>query len=58
MAGSFLERKTVNEWTFRLRPADRKNVEKDKKTEKQKTMEKRRKKKKKRMRKMKSEYLE
>ena len=58
MAGSLLERKTVNEWAFRVRPADQKNVEQVKQTEKGRTMEKQKKKKTKRMRKMKSEYLE
>ena len=58
MAGSLLERKTVNKWTFRVRPADQKNVEQEKQMEKLKTMEKQKKKKRKRTKKMKSEYLE
>ena len=55
MAGSFLGRKTVNEWTSRVRPADQKNV---KQLKQLKQMEKQKKKETKRMRKMKSEYLE
>ena len=53
MASSLLERKTVDKWTFQVRPANQNNVEQEKKKEK------RRKKKRKNILKiMKSEYLE
>lgn len=53
MASSLLERKTVDKWTFQVRPSNQKNVEQEKKKEKR-----RKKRRRKILKMMKSEYLE